>query len=49
MPNKQRWEWGVRFQNGQVEVFKTKREAKAYMIKGDRLVRRFVGRWKDAH
>ena len=52
MPNKKRWEWGVRYPNGYVEVFGTglsgKKQAKAAMAKGDKLQRRFVGRWRDA-
>lgn len=47
MPSK-RWQYGVRYPNGTVEAFPDKRSAKAYMLKGDKLVRRFVGKWRDA-
>lgn len=53
MPNKKRWQWGVRTIRGHVEMFGTgpagKKEAKNWMLKtsGDVLVRRFVGRWRN--
>lgn len=51
MPNAKRWEYGVQYPNGYIDACgigkEGKRIAKMRMSKGDKLKRRFVGRWKD--
>lgn len=49
MPNKKRWEYAIEFRGGMLsDPFASKKEAKRHMITGDKLKRRFVGKWRDA-